>query len=315
MNARVGILTGPTASGKTAVALGLAARHGLEIVNADSLLVYRGLDVGTAKPTHAERARVPHHLVDIRDPDEPYTAADFRRDARAAIDAIHARGGRALVVGGTGFYLKALLFGVWDAPPAAPELRRALEACPNTELYAELFGVDPDSALRIGGNDRYRLVRAIEIWRQTGRTPSALAAAQPRDPDPRFALWVVDRQNADLESRIARRTREMLDAGLIDETRRAQARWPGARPLGSIGYAQVLAHEAGRAPAGRPLAPGLEGLRSEIELATRQLVKKQRTFLRGLRGFRGADGAPIARWFHLDADRAALDAAAAEVYP
>jgi tRNA dimethylallyltransferase len=305
MSASIGILTGPTATGKTALAIELARQTpGLEIVNADSLLVFRHMDIGTAKPTLEERHAIPHHLVDIRDPDQNFTAGDFVREANTALEDIRSRGGRALVVGGSGFYLKALLYGLWDAPPADVALRAELEGRTSPELYAELEKRDPESAYRIGVNDRYRLVRALELLHLTGKSPSELQAAK-HDPDPRFRLWVIDRTQEELIKRVAQRTRAMVRSGLIEEVRMVAERFPGARPLGSVGYAQVLEHLAGRSPAGRKVPPGIEGLESEVELATRQLIKRQRTWFRGQK---------IARWFVLDQDRAALEAEWRELY-
>jgi len=303
---RTGILTGPTATGKTAIALAFArARPEIEIINADSMLVYRGMDIGTAKPSPAEQKEVPHHLIDVREPDQPYNAADFRQDVLGTIESLHARGKRALIVGGTGFYLKALLYGLWDAPKADPALRAGLEALPTEALHQELAARDPAAAARIGTGDRYRLVRAVEILRLSGKTPTELEAASSSAPDPRFALWIIDREPAELERRIAARTRLMLEQGLLDEVRAIHARHPGCRALDAVGYAETVAHLEGNLPKGRKVAPGLAGLASEIELGTRQLVKRQRTWFRGQ-----TEGG----WFMLDRDLPKLQAAMAEAY-
>lgn len=299
----VGILAGVTASGKSALALELAAElkraHGtsLEIVNADSLAVYRGLDVGTAKPTTAERQSVPHALIDIADPDRAYTAGDFARDAAGAIQAIHARGHHALVVGGTGFYLKALLYGVWDAPAADPALRAELEQLPSSDLYVQLNAVDPASALRIGVNDRYRLVRALEIHRQSGRTPSELRTEEHREPDPSLRLWVIDREDEELEPRIEARSRSMLERGILGETRALLAQFPQSRCLQAVGYAQCARYLTGQQPPGRRPTENLDDLAREISLATRQLVKSQRTWFRK---------EPAAKRYLLDSEHSAL---------
>ena len=299
--ATVGILAGVTASGKTALALEFARRHPhVEIVNADSLLIYRGMDIGTAKPTASERGSTRHHLIDIRDPAEDFTAAHFRAEVHKALDDIHSRGQRALLVGGTGFYLKALLYGLWDAPPADDQLRAELSKFSGQELYDRLEAKDSEAALRIGRNDHYRLIRALEILALTGKTPTELEAARPSDPDPRFTLWITDRPQPDLESRIATRTQAMLQDGLLEETKRLAAQYPKARALGAIGYAQVANFLAGKKPEGRKPAQGIEGLRTEIELATRQLVKSQRTFFRGLTAKGGGE------FFVLEQDRSKL---------
>lgn len=304
----IGILTGPTATGKTEFALRLARKHReIEIVNADSLLVYRGLDIGTAKPAPAELAEVPHHLIDIRNPDEPFTAGEFFREAQRALQGIEARGKRALIVGGTGFYIKALLFGLWQAPAADPAVRERLSQLPDAELYSRLESRDAASALRIGPRDRYRLVRALELIELTGKTPSELQAEAPSEPDPRFELWVVDRPQAELDRRIAARTQAMLDAGLLEEVRRIRERFPSSRPLQAVGYAQACAYLDGIAPAGRKVPPGIAGLRQEIELATRQLVKGQRTFFRG---FEIRD----LNWFELDRQAPDLERAMERIY-
>lgn len=302
----VAILTGPTATGKTALALDLASQlRSIEIINADSMLVYRGMDIGTAKPTPDELKQVPHHLIDIQDPDQPYTAGDFVRETERALADIHSRRKRALIVGGTGFYLKALLYGLWDSPPADPAIRTELEALDNTALWKKLLPKDPASAERIGPNDRYRLIRALEIIRITGKTPTQLQAGQPSEPDPRFRLWIIDRDNAELYARIHLRTRLMLEQGFVDEVKRILARYPEARSLSAVGYQQVVDHLAGKLPPGRKISPGTPGLAEEIELATRQLVKRQRTWFRGQ---------PQAQWFKLDQDRARLESALKALY-
>jgi tRNA dimethylallyltransferase len=234
---KTAILTGPTATGKSALALKLAREHGrIEIINADSLLVYRGMDIGTAKPTQEERSSIPHHLIDIRNPDEAYTAGDFFKDATKTIEEIHARGNRALITGGTGFYLKALLYGLWDVPKGDPMIRSQLEMKTNEELFDELKKKDSIAALKIGPNDRYRLVRALELIVQTGKKPTELQKNLPEKPNPNFVLWILDRDNPELYERISRRTQSMLKEGLVDEARMSCFRlsWlcSGSRLLG-----------------------------------------------------------------------------------
>ncbi len=305
-NSKTAILTGTTASGKTATALEVASRYGLEIINADSLLVYRGMDIGTAKPTRDELARVPHHLIDVRGPNEPYNAADFVQGVEAALTEIHARGKRALIAGGTGFYLKALLYGVWETPGTSTEIRARLEPLDNAELYARLKTRDPESAYRITQGDRYRLIRALEVIERSGKTPTELEAEQSgKAADARFRLLIVDRENEDLFARIEKRSRQMIDDGLVDETRRIRESYPDARPLDAVGYAQARDYFDGIKPESRKLREGLAGLSDEVALATRQLVKKQRTWFKGqLEG----------EWFILDRDRAKLDAVLESIY-
>jgi tRNA dimethylallyltransferase len=306
---KVAILTGPTATGKSAWALELAQKHGaVEIINADSLLIYRGLNIGTAKPTAQELQSVPHHLVDIREPHEAFTAGDFHREAIRAIDHIHSRGKRALIVGGTGFYLKTLLYGLWPAPKSDPTLRAELEKQSNAELYQRLEARDAESALRIGRNDRYRLVRALEMIELSGMSPSEMQAQAPKDPDPRFELWVLDRSNDELYARIETRTQAMLEQGLIDEVKAMRERYMGQelpRALTSVGYRETIAYLEGILPEGRKIAPGLPGLKSEISLATRQLVKSQRTWFRGEKS---------SHWFMLDQDLENLRSAWRGIY-
>ncbi|TSE20428.1 tRNA dimethylallyltransferase [Tepidimonas alkaliphilus] len=255
-------LAGPTASGKTALALAIAGRWPVEIVSVDSALVYRGMDVGTAKPDAAERARVPHHLIDIRDPREPYSAAEFVRDARALLPAIRARGRWPLLVGGTMLYFKALLDGLDELPPAQPALRAAIEAEARARgwpaLHAELARVDPVTAARLAPHDAQRIGRALEVWRATGQPLSALqrrwrrapgAAARADDVSgetvairpvadesalPQDTLrigswpgWLLSLEPADrgwLRARIDARLQAMWRDGLLDEVRALRAR-------------------------------------------------------------------------------------------
>lgn len=304
------ILTGPTASGKSGIALEWA-RHSrktssppskpIEIINADSLNIYREFNIGTAKPTAAERAEIPHHLIDIRDAREGYTAADFVRDVNAYIADIQARGARALIVGGTGFYLKALLYGLWDAPATDAALRTQLEAHPTEFLRAQLQEIDPQAGARIGPSDRYRMIRALEIHKLSGKTLTEIESAQNQTPDPRFELFVIDREKDELDARIAARTRAMIEAGLVEEVRGLLMRYPEARALQSVGYAETIAYLREEKPEGRVPRPGLEGLCDEITLGTRQLAKRQRTW------FRGEKAAKI---FILDRERDRLEAEA-----
>ncbi len=304
---KVAILTGPTATGKTGLAIEFALKHGaIEIINADSLLVYRGMDIGTAKPTKAERNDIPHHLIDIRDPHETFTAGDFHREAMQAIEKIHSQGKRALIVGGTGFYLKTLLYGLWPAPKADPVLRAKLENETSDTLYQRLEKRDPESAIRIGRGDRYRLIRAHEMIELSGMSPSEMQAQAPKEPDPRFELWVLDRPNEELYARIEARTTQMLDQGLIDEVNTLCKRYPELpRALSSVGYRETRDYLAGKPPEGRKIQPGLPGLESEISLSTRQLVKSQRTWFRGEKA---------SKWFMLDQDRPALQNAWKTIY-
>ncbi len=302
----VAILTGPTATGKSGLAIEFARAHGgIEIINADSLLVYREMNIGTAKPSKEEQAGIPHHLIDLISPDAVFTAADFVKHAFDAIHDIHARRKRALIVGGTGFYLKALLFGLWDAPASDPKLRAELEQSGTLQLYEELHAKDPESAIKITAHDRYRLIRALEIIHATGKPVSEISASQNTTPHPDLRLWVIDRSKEETDQRIAMRTQMMLQAGLVKEAQDLFERYPGARALQSVGYKQVSEFLKGTHPEGRKFTPGLEGLRQEIELATRQLSKKQRTWFRGMKQ---------AQTFIMEVDRSTLKMEFEELY-
>ena len=284
-------LVGPTAAGKTATALALAERLQAEIVSVDSALVYRGMDIGSAKPSPAERARVRHWLIDIREPEQAYTAADFVRDAEAAIADIEARGKRPLVVGGTLLYVRALLQGLSELPQADPAIRQALEAelaeLGSPALHRRLAEVDPVAAARIHPNDPQRILRALEVHAQTGVPISQLQGAwaqAPRRPGLLLALAPPDR--GVLHRRIEARVDAMLAAGLIEEVRTLAAR-PGMRDdlpsMRCVGYRQVLGFLRGEYD--------LPRCRELIVYATRQLAKRQLTWLRG---------EPATRWFDPD---------------
>ena len=279
-------LAGPTASGKSAVALAVANLVPTEIISVDSALVYRGMDIGTAKPTPAELAAVPHHLIDIRDPRQAYSAAEFVRDARELIRDIHARGRLPLLVGGTMLYFKALFDGLDALPAADPAVRRQIEARAAREgwaaLHAELARVDPITAARLAPADSQRIQRALEVWQLTGQPMSALhttksgaARAQQTGAGSLFSLEPADR--AWLHGRIAQRFDDMLAGGLVDEVTALRARGdltPDMPSMRCVGYRQVWDTLDGRAPA--------DTLRERGIAATRQLAKRQLTWLRGM---------------------------------
>ncbi|RRD56070.1 tRNA (adenosine(37)-N6)-dimethylallyltransferase MiaA [Comamonadaceae bacterium OH2545_COT-014] len=284
-------LAGPTASGKTGAALALAAQlaargQAAEIISVDSALVYRGMDIGTAKPSAAERAAVPHHLIDIRDPRDAYSAAEFVRDARALITAIRARGALPLLVGGTMLYFKALLHGLDDMPAANPDVRRRLEAEAAARgwpaLHAELARVDPATAARLAPADSQRIQRALEVWRLSGRPLSSFHATKKEANQAGwagdivlFSLEPADR--AWLHARIAQRFDAMLAAGFMNEVAALRARGdlhPALPAMRCVGYRQAWqALDEGWPPA---------VLRERGVAATRQLAKRQLTWLRGM---------------------------------
>jgi tRNA dimethylallyltransferase len=278
-------LAGPTASGKTALALAVARRWPVEIVSVDSALVYRGMDIGTAKPNAAERAAAPHHLIDLIEPSQSYSAAQFVADARRLVDAIRARGRWPLLVGGTMMYFKALVDGIDEMPAADPAIRAAIDAEAAAAgwpaLHAQLALVDPASAARLAPNDSQRIQRALEVFRAGGVPLSALhQRARRAAPAPDGALVALEpASRAWLHARIARRFEAMLEAGFLDEVRRLRAD-PALRldlpSMRCVGYRQ--AWEA--LDAGDP--PKLDELRERSLAATRQLAKRQATWLRSM---------------------------------
>jgi tRNA dimethylallyltransferase len=278
------LLMGPTASGKTDLALALAQRFAVDLVSADSALVYRGLDIGAAKPDAATLARHPHALVDIREPDEPFSAGEFRTLALAAMADSVGRGRMPLVVGGTGLYLRALVRGLAPMPAADAGLRLDLARRGEREgwpaLHAQLAQVDPQAAARIRPGDRQRLQRALEVHQLAGRTLSELQAAAPQAPPFRvLKLVLLPADRAALHARIAVRFDAMLAAGFLDEVRRLRADPRRLRPdlpaLRAVGYRQAWRHLDGGTDA--------EGFRREAIEATRQLAKRQLTWFRAER--------------------------------
>lgn len=275
------LLMGPTAAGKSDLALALAESLGGEIVSVDSAQVYRGLDIGSAKPDAATRARVPHHLIDIADPAEAYSAARFREDAAAAIGAIRARGRLPILAGGTMLYFRALQQGLAGLPRADAALRAELEREAAREgwpaLHARLAAVDPETAAKLHPNDSQRIQRALEVHRLSGRPMSALQREAPGGglEGAVVKLAVSPPERAELHARIARRFRLMLEQGLLDEVRRLKARGDLHRELPSmraVGYQELWRHLDGE----WDLATATE----RAIAATRQLAKRQLTWLR-----------------------------------
>ncbi len=287
-------LMGPTASGKTAAAIELARRHGGEIVSVDSALVYRGLEIGAAKPDEVERAGIPHHLLDLRDPWQSYSAAEFAADAAAAVRDIVARGRLPILAGGTGLYFRALLQGLSPMPEADPAVRAAISAEAGVvgwpALHAQLAQVDPAAARRIHATDPQRIQRALEVYRLTGKPISHWQALPgvARLPACVLKLVLAPADRAVLHARIERRFDLMLEAGFLDEVRRLRALPPMAdvpAPLDlpairAVGYRQAWQFLDGDDSAA--------GFRDKAIFATRQLAKRQLTWLRGERD---------ARWF------------------
>lgn len=281
-------IAGPTASGKTAAALAIAQEHAVEIISVDSALVYRGMDIGTAKPSAEELAAVPHHLIDIRDPLQAYSAAEFVRDAQTLIAGIHARGRLPLLVGGTMLYFKALFDGLDDMPAASPEIRAALEAEAAAKgwpaMHAELTLVDPVTAARLAPADSQRINRALEVYRVSGLPLSHFHAArdaikkEAAHAESTRATALISLEPADrswLHTRIAQRFDAMLAAGFLDEMKVLRARGDLHADLPSmrcVGYRQ--AWEA--------LDAQEQDFRDKSIFATRQLAKRQITWLRSM---------------------------------
>jgi tRNA dimethylallyltransferase len=300
----VTVLTGPTGSGKTRLGIELARRHAAEIVSMDSMALYRGMDIGTAKPTVAERADIPHHLIDVLDPWESASVAWWLGEATRLCADIEARGKRVLIVGGTPLYLKALMFGLFEGPPGDDSVRRRLTAeadrLGGAALHERLTQVDPAAAARIHANDLRRIIRALEVFELTGKPLSrwqtqwgagspgsgvssegAVSFSALEDADPALlagkALW-LDLPRPELYVRINQRVDAMFAAGLVDEVR---ALWDLGRPLSreaaqALGYKEVFAHLDGA----RDLAATIE----LVKTRSRNFAKRQLTWFRHLPG-------------------------------
>lgn len=273
-------LMGPTASGKTETAIELADTLSLDIVSVDSAMVYRGMNIGTAKPDAATLQRAPHRLVDIREPEDAYSAGDFVRDAGRAMTEIFAAGRVPLLVGGTMLYFRALIEGIAELPEADPATRQALDREADEKgwpvLHAELAAVDPAAAERIAPADRQRIQRALEVYRVSGRPLSDWqSAATAESPFAFLKVALVDDDRARLHRRIDSRFHSMLDAGFLAEVETLQAR-PGltadSPSMRSVGYRQLWAHLEGHYDLDTAVQRG--------QAATRQLAKRQLTWLR-----------------------------------
>lgn len=287
MQPRVIFLMGPTASGKTDLAISLREHLPVELVSVDSALVYKGLDIGSAKPTAAEQAQAPHRLIDICDPAQPYNAGQFVADAEAAIAEIHGAGNIPLLVGGTMLYFKALLDGLADMPSTPPEVRAEVEREAAERgwaaMHAELARIDPETAAQLHPNHSQRISRALEVYRSCGKTMTQLRAEQKADARPSFAekfqltqLAIAPRDRSVLHGRIEQRFAQMLAAGFKEEVAALRQRpdlhadLPAIR---AVGYRQMWEHLAGEYDEAEMVARGVA--------ASRQLAKRQLTWLRG----------------------------------
>jgi len=277
MKRRVLVICGPTASGKSALALRLAEKLDAEIVNADSMQIYRGMDIGTAKPTTEERANIPHHLIDIVDPDQPFSAADFASAADAAISDIGSRGKRAIVVGGTGLYIRALLKGLVDSPGGADQFRQALHEeavrTGNQSLLDRLHLVDPKLAAQLHPNNLVRIIRALEVHHLTGIPLSHYQQAHGFSEERYHSLQIGIRvERSAIYTRIDARVDRMLDEGLMDEVRGliASGHDTNLKSMRSIGYKESAAFLMGEC--------SLDETRQLIKRNTRHYAKRQLTW-------------------------------------
>jgi tRNA dimethylallyltransferase len=281
------VLTGPTAVGKTALSITLCQRFNGEVVSADSRQIYRGMDIGTAKPTPAEQAAAPHHLLDLREPDQSLSLAEYQELAYATIDDIHRRGKLPLLVGGSALYVRGVVQGlrIPDVPPN-PALRGELEAFAaqhgHEALFARLQAVDPDSAARMDGRNVRRVVRALEIFLESGQPKSALEGASP--PPYRILQIGLDRARANLYARIGQRVAQMIQDGLIHETQRLLAAGyaPTLPAMTSLGYKEIGQYLAGNLI----LAEAVE----RIEIETHRFVRHQYSWFRRMEGIHWING-------------------------
>jgi tRNA dimethylallyltransferase len=273
------VIAGPTATGKTAAAIDLARRFDGELVGADSVQVYRGFDIGSAKPTPDELGGIAHHLLDVLDPDQDVDAVAYANLADAVIGGIRDRGHLPVVVGGTGLWIRALVRGLVQVPPVDPGVRQRLEQAAAAEgapaLHARLAEVDPMSAEAVHPNDALRIVRALEVYEQTGTALGTLRAAHALGA-PRYnaSFVVLDMNRAAHDAVVEGRVERMLAAGWIDEVRSLRGRWgDDIRPFGSVGYREVLEHVRDEVP--------LEETVRQIRKSTRVYARRQRTWFKG----------------------------------
>jgi len=300
------LLAGPTAVGKSQIALQLAGQLGGEIISADSMQVYRGLDIGTAKPSPAERARVPHHLIDICDLTESFDAAQFVRLAQKAVDEIQTRGRVPIFCGGTGLYFKAFLSGLGEAPSANPEMRAQLEAMPFEALLQELRERDPTAYEKIDKQNPRRVIRAVEVIRLTGKKfsqqraewKSEVHSPQSTVQGQRPEFFCLARATDDLRARINARVDAMFARGLVEETRELLKRGlaENKTAMQAIGYRQVAEHLRGE----RPLTETIE----LVKIRTRQFAKRQLTWFRAQKNL---------EWIELKPDES-LEKCAEKIY-
>jgi len=272
-------LTGPTASGKTSLGIAWAKRLDAEIISMDSMAIYRFMDIGTAKPTPAERAEVPHHLIDILDPSEEFSVSDYLQAAKQTAAEIRSRGRQVLFVGGTPLYLKGLLRGIFEGPGADPVLREELTrfAGSGGNLHQRLAEIDPQAAERLHPNDHRRIIRAIEVHKLTGK-PISFHQTQFETPalETEHQVFVLDWKKEELNRRIDRRVEMMFEQGFLEEARKLSERSLGKTASQAVGYKELFDYFAGGTK------PSLADTIALIQLHTRQFAKRQRTWFRSL---------------------------------
>ncbi len=280
------VILGPTASGKSDLALRIAQRTGAEILSVDSMQVYRGMDIGTAKPTPAEQAQVKHHLIDVVDPNETFTVARFVELADAVIADARRRGVRLIAAGGTPLYYKALFEGLFDGPGEDAAIRDRLRAFSSSELHRRLEGIDPQAAARIHLNDTRRLIRALEVFELTGRPISSFQTDWESPQHRHEAVWTgLLWEKEQINRRINARVRLMMEAGWLEETRQLLSRYGTiSKTAGeATGYFELFEHLAGRMT--------LEDAVERIKIGTRQLARRQMKWFRRFRRLHWLDGA------------------------
>jgi len=265
------VITGPTATGKTDFSIKLAEEIGGEIISADSMQVYKGLDVGTDKVSAELRRKIPHHLIDVVEPTGPFSVADFVKMADRAVKEIWQRGKYPIVVGGTGFYIKALLFGLPETPPSDERIREELKRLSNRELYAELLKVCPDYAKKVGPGDRKRLIRALEVYRLTGRPITEFKRWGERARYP-FIGYFLYRNRPELYRRIEDRVESQVKRGLVDEARELLSLGEGLTALQALGYKEMAGYLKGEM--------SLEEAKRLLKRRTKEFAKRQFTWFR-----------------------------------
>ena len=296
------VILGPTASGKSALAVALARRFSGEIVSCDSVALYRYFEIGTAKPTREQRALVPHHLLDVAEPDQPYTAGEYARQARAVIGEIAGRGHLPIVVGGTGLYLRALLEGLFPGPQRSEELRERLRSIAGRHgspyLHRILARLDPGAAAKIHANDLPKLVRAVEVCLASRAQMSELWKQRGRDPLHGYHVLRIglNPEREKLYDRINQRAQQMFDDGLVAETKSLLNRYPGAAPLISLGYKQAAQFLCGELTREQAIATAQQ--------RHRNYAKRQMTWFRR---------EPLVRWLDGFGDDPAIAKQAAEL--